>query len=685
MKKFLPLLLILIFSIRFSLGEDQSDFDYIKIGTDAVMLTEYSGNKPDIIIPEEIYSLRILMIGEAAFSQSSVVNVTIPGCIIRIDDSAFQGCKSLTSVTISDGVQSIGNEAFKSCTSLASVIIPASVTELGDDIFDDSPSVILTVDNGSYANKYADEHGIGFYIAETEKQTNNSSGRIENKICDDFEYICSGDSALITRYTGRDDILEIPYMLDDYIVEAICADAFANSTLTAVSIPVGVQKIEPFAFQDCNRLETVYITGSSTSVEAFAFDTCRMLASVFIPDNTECIAAGAFFGCPSVNLFVYESVHYNIDFTNLPVVKDVYNAKVFYTDGGTYYHLTEHCNGMMGATSHSLTDAIQAGKIGCETCNSGCLIQYGNYLWIDSGKKAHTTDECLFFRSGLYSVLSLEAIKQSNFALCSICQSDNYFRYITESYTHECKPGEITCEQAQRCVECGKELGKPLGHDWQTATYETPETCSRCGTTKGEKLTLVGFKAYDVAKGKTVYFGHYPQTISGMDNSPIEWLVLERLDNKALLISKDILEQYTYNFNKADVRWATCTLRDWLNSEFLNRAFTEIEQQSICKSTVSNGQLIGSYYVRNGKDTYDRIFLLSYEEAEKYFSNKTERICVRSQWMSHNGAEEIWWLRTQGENYSQACLVDGAGELYCQATVNCTFSVRPAIWVKIYW
>ena len=61
--------------------------------------------------------------------------VTIPSCVTRIGNSAFEGCSGLTSITIPDGVTSIGNDAFSNCSKLTSVTIPDSVTSIGNSAF----------------------------------------------------------------------------------------------------------------------------------------------------------------------------------------------------------------------------------------------------------------------------------------------------------------------------------------------------------------------------------------------------------------------------------------------------------------------------------------------------------------------------------------------------------------------
>ena len=117
-------------------------------------------------------------------------------------------------------------------------------------------------------------------------------------------------------------------------------------------------------------------------------------------------------------------------------------------------------------------------------------------------------------------------------------------------------------------------------------------------------------------------FGTYPQTAAGTDNTPIEWMVLtyDAANQRALLLSRYGLDAKPYNAQSEVVSWETCSLRAWLNGDFIKRAFSAEQQAAILLTEVDNSN--GQGYViwkRGSNSTQDRVFLLSYEEAYKYF------------------------------------------------------------------
>ena len=104
----------------------------------------------------------------------------------------------------------------------------------------------------------------------------------------------------------------------------------------------------------------------------------------------------------------------------------------------------------------------------------------------------------------------------------------------------------------------------------------------------------------------TVIFGSYPQSdASGNAKEPIEWIVLERDDNKALLLSKYILDCKCYENSVYTKTWETCTLRAWLNNQFYGNAFSSDEKNKIVTTNVISGDKYGT---NGGDNTNDKIF-----------------------------------------------------------------------------
>lgn len=127
---------------------------------------------------------------------------------------------------------------------------------------------------------------------------------------------------------------------------------------------------------------------------------------------------------------------------------------------------------------------------------------------------------------------------------------------------------------------------------------------------------------------KTVTFGEYPQgDMSGEVDDPIEWIVLEKKSDRALLLSKYVLDCKVFNETDEYVDWEKCSLREWLNTVFYYRAFSVDEQKLIVNAKIDN-------FIVDEKDfnkklyslniTEDKVFCLSIDDVKKYFGKAEE-------------------------------------------------------------
>lgn len=209
----------------------------------------------------------------------------------------------------------------------------------------------------------------------------------------------------------------------------------------------------------------------------------------------------------------------------------------------------------------------------------------------------------------------------------------------------------------------------------------------------------------------SVEFGKYMQNDTAQ--TPIEWVVLDRVDGKALLISKYVLDHKKYNEVPDDsVTWETSSLRAWLNNEFYNTAFNEEEKNMICLSEVPAEDGIESYQyalgkykdvskiVKGGNATNDNVFILSFNEKKKYSgfwkgsaslpTEYAKTVEINGYKLSYYnnliGTDRCsWWLRSPGKskNYFESVIFSGQSNDEGGSKSNTVgIGVRPVIWVK---
>lgn len=216
-----------------------------------------------------------------------------------------------------------------------------------------------------------------------------------------------------------------------------------------------------------------------------------------------------------------------------------------------------------------------------------------------------------------------------------------------------------------------------------------------CGCNNGSLDPSAGNRisedAVQLKVGETLSFGSYEQD-NDPDNGaePIEWQVLSVENGRALLISKFGLDAKVYNNTYINVTWLRSTLRSWLNGEFYDMAFSPSEKARIAEVKINNQ---GNQFSRamGGFPTKDRIFLLSFDEANSYFSDDDARQCEATEYARAKGAyvdengKSWWWLRSPGSKNSSAAIVLSVGYVsnVGHVVLDPSDLVRPVFWLEL--
>lgn len=154
-------------------------------------------------------------------------------------------------------------------------------------------------------------------------------------------------------------------------------------------------------------------------------------------------------------------------------------------------------------------------------------------------------------------------------------------------------------------------------------------------------------------ENKIIEFGKY-------NNKAIKWEVKEIKDNKALLVTKYIIEAIP--FSTMIIRgnycneWGNSEIRKWLNESFYNTTFTSVEKERIQTTELKDVK------------TNDKIFLLSNKEVLRYFKTDKERKKqgiqpIKNLWINQYNGKSCWWLRSSSKEYHTVYGVDGGGNI----------------------
>ncbi len=294
---------------------------------------------------------------------------------------------------------------------------------------------------------------------------------------------------------------------------------------------------------------------------------------------------------------------------------------------------------------------------------------------------------------------------QDRVFLLSIPEANQYFASVAE---RQCKPTDYA--KAQGCSVNSKYdwaclwwLRSPGDSSLDAASVNASGSVYNFGSSVvvfniGVRPALwvdlrkIDFELDLATPGAVVTFGAYEQDNDVSNGKePVEWIVLDVRDGRSLVLSKFALDCQKYNSGYTDITWETCSLRTWLNDTFLKDAFSTEEQVRIPTVTVTADKNPGCV-TDPGKDTQDKVFLLSIPEVEKYFASDAKRQCkptayaiAQTCYVNSNGIC-WWWLRSPGYDSDYAAYV-GYGDYgslnHYGSSVDDDLGVRPALWVNL--
>ena len=112
-----------------------------------------------------------------------------------------------------------------------------------------------------------------------------------------------------------------------------------------------------------------------------------------------------------------------------------------------------------------------------------------------------------------------------------------------------------------------------------------------------------------------VTYGSYPQVHGQESKTPIEWYILEKRNDTAILMAKHVLDSHVYDKAEQYNTWNNSRIKKWLDTSFFNTAFTTYE---------------ADYIIQNPYRNTGRIFFLTESEAKYYFGGAKSNLSIAS-------------------------------------------------------
>ncbi len=257
-----------------------------EVDTDEITIVKYSGDEKDIVIPSVIEGKPVTQIAAFGFYEDmGLTSVTIPESVKSIGNNAFAYCYYLENVTILEGVKSIDVGSFENCSSLTSVTLPDSVSIINENPFRGCDK--LTEINVSPENsEFSSVDGI-LYTKNMDKIIAYPCGIEGGFIIPD-----SVKDLGIGAFEGCEELNSVTISGN---VSTISERAFFGcSSLQEIIIQEGVTSIGDYALWYCSSLKRIEIPTGVTAIGESTFIGCEKLYSVTIPDTVTSIGYSTF-------------------------------------------------------------------------------------------------------------------------------------------------------------------------------------------------------------------------------------------------------------------------------------------------------------------------------------------------------------------------------------------------------
>lgn len=201
----------------------------------------------ELELPSVVSGLPVVQIGRNAFRGSEdIVRIVVPSSVQIIRSGSFDEMEVLTEVILKNGTQII-EDTFNQCPKLFNVTIPSSVTSISDCAFNaENPYFHLTVEKGSYAEKYAEEHSIPYVYTKDSKKLDLEPGNIVSfgkhdeewlvlKVEENEALLLSKDVLLTKCYSTNGHALWANSEINSYLNNMLLYDLFSMEEASLVT------------------------------------------------------------------------------------------------------------------------------------------------------------------------------------------------------------------------------------------------------------------------------------------------------------------------------------------------------------------------------------------------------------------------------------------------------------------
>lgn len=218
---------------------------------------------------------------------------TVPEGTVEILEEALS-LSSLESLRLGEGLEVLTNFAVASCYSLRELYLPASLREIEESAFPHVPLQKVEVAEG---NTHFETDGYALYQVEGAELI-----RFYNNEAASYNIRPGTRRIQPNAFSNKEKLESVTVPRGVTAIEE--STFYQCMALTAVQLPITLEEIKQSAFGNCVSLQRVTLPPNMTRIEGWAFANCMALTGLTIPESIVEIEDYAFESCPDLLLTV---------------------------------------------------------------------------------------------------------------------------------------------------------------------------------------------------------------------------------------------------------------------------------------------------------------------------------------------------------------------------------------------
>lgn len=253
-------------------------------------VSSYEGTMKTVKIPSTVSykdkELKVISIGLGAFRNNmDISEIELGQYILKVDDSAFNGCTQLKKIILNEGIKELGKYSFSGCSSLENISLPHTLLNIYEGAFYGCDNL----DKITLPNNIKIVHSKVFSGCSALKSISilhiEEIGESSFEDCINLEAIVLGDNLSKIGNKAFKGCLSL-YSIDfPHNLKNIGEEVFAYTNLSNFYIPDNIANIGKNSLLGCDKIRTINIGANIMEITGTSIWGCNQVDSLIFRNS----------------------------------------------------------------------------------------------------------------------------------------------------------------------------------------------------------------------------------------------------------------------------------------------------------------------------------------------------------------------------------------------------------------